>query len=61
MSGHASPQTKLARAARLQAEAAKLYAEAAEELERQAPQPPPSEITEIDRARARRGLTRIGR
>jgi hypothetical protein len=59
-----TPFAKLAKAARLSAEAARLYAEASEELEHGAgPEPPPSDpppLTEIDRARARRALRRAG-
>jgi hypothetical protein len=60
-----TPTAKLAKAARLSAEAAKLYAEASEELVRGAgPEPPPRDpppLTEMDRARARRALRRMGR
>jgi hypothetical protein len=55
---------KLHRAARLSAEAAKLYAEAAEDLstsseaDGSAPATPP--ITEVDQARARRALRKAG-
>jgi hypothetical protein len=61
----ASPLAKLAKAARLSAEAAKLYAEASEELEKgSTPTPPPvaevPPLSEVDIARARRALKRIG-
>jgi hypothetical protein len=51
---------KLSRAARLSAEAARLYAEAAEELsahELHGEVPP---VTEVDQARARRALRKAG-
>jgi hypothetical protein len=51
---------KLSRAARLSAEAARLYAEAAEELsahEQHGEVPP---VTEVDQARARRALRKAG-
>lgn len=63
------PLAKLAKAARLNAEASKLQAEAAEELARGwTPDPPPTNpteppkpvLTEMDRARARAGLRRAG-
>lgn len=56
----AASLSKLARAAHLSAQAAKLYAEAAEEL---ASEPGPDEVpevTEVDQARARRSLRRAG-
>ena len=60
-----TPYAKLARAARLSAEAAKLYAEASQELQNGGgEEPPPRDpppMTEIDMARARRALRRIGR
>lgn len=51
---------KLSRAARLSAEAARLYAEAAEELHalEEAGDVPP--VTEVDQARARRALRKAG-
>ena len=51
---------KLSRAARLSAEAARLYAEAAEELRalEEAGEVPP--VTEVDQARARRALRKAG-
>jgi hypothetical protein len=51
---------KLSRAARLSAEAARLYAEAAEELRalEEAGDVPP--VTEVDQARARRALRKAG-
>jgi hypothetical protein len=56
---------KLSRAARLSAEAAKLYAEAAEELSAEELSSPEEAddvpaITEVDRARARRALKKAG-
>jgi hypothetical protein len=56
---------KLAKAARLSAEAAKLYAEASEELEKGST-PTPQRVdkvpllSEVDVARARRALKRVG-
>jgi hypothetical protein len=51
---------KLSRAARLSAEAARLYAEAAEELSvgEETGEVPP--VTEVDQARARRALRKAG-
>ena len=56
------PIAKLAKAARLSAEAAKLYAEASEELEKGTPEPPACtpQLSEVDIARARRTLRRLG-
>jgi hypothetical protein len=56
---------KLAKAAKMNAEAAKLYAEAAAELESPEPEPEPLELakpvlSEVDIARARRALKRAG-
>jgi hypothetical protein len=56
---------KLSRAARLSAEVARLYAEATEELSQTgdappADQEPPPPVTEVDRARARRALKKLG-
>ena len=61
----AGPLAKLARAARLSAEAAKLYAEASEDLATGSTLPPPpvdevAPLSEVDIARARRALKRIG-
>jgi hypothetical protein len=58
---HPSLLEKLSRAARLSAEAARLYAEAAQELfarEDESGKPPP--VTEVDQARARRALRKAG-
>jgi hypothetical protein len=58
-----TPTQKLAKAARLAAEAIKLFAEASDELQNGGrPEPPttPPQLTEIDRARARRALRRLG-
>jgi hypothetical protein len=58
-----TPNQKLAKAARLAAEAIKLFAEASEELQNGAPperRTTPPQLTEIDRARARRALRRLG-
>jgi hypothetical protein len=57
---HASALDKLSRAARLSAEAARLYAEAAEELSASEPTYENPAITEVDRARARRALRKAG-
>jgi hypothetical protein len=53
---------KLAKAARMSAEAQKLYLEAAEELSHaaEAPTPPPPVTNDFDVARAKRALRKAG-
>ncbi len=60
MSRRPSALDKLSRAARLSAEAARLYAEATAELSRPAGTEPLPAVTEVDRARARRALRKAG-
>ncbi len=57
---HPSVLEKLSQAARLSAEAARLYAEAASELYAREHREEPPPVTEVDQARARRALRKAG-
>jgi hypothetical protein len=60
MTRRPSALNKLSRAARLSAEAARLYAEATAELSRPSDAQQLPAVTEVDRARARRALRKTG-
>lgn len=60
MTSRPSALNKLSRAARLSAEAARLYAEAALELSERYETDGVPPVTEVDQARARRALRKAG-